>query len=272
MWSTDRVAAGQASGAARRAQRAPLVEEALRLSATGMSARRVADDVGVGQATISRWLAAHGQHGRNFRFLDELTSRQEAILTGTLLGDANLQLRGLAKNATLRLAHGGKQVDYLRWKADELRPLITASPKLRWIRSTKREVVHASWSVWSRSHPLLTSFFRTFYPDGVKSISEDVVQKMSAVDIPLEMAVWYMDDGCLDSGKYALFSIGGLDESSYGRIFAWLQSRFPGRPRRRVDNCFVYALTKSGSDELFRAIAAHVHPSMRYKLPEAYRA
>jgi len=271
MWSTDRVAAGQASGAVRRAQRAPLVEEVLRLSATGMSARRVADDVGVGQATISRWLAAHGMHGRNFRFLDELTPRQEAILTGTLLGDANLQLRGLAKNATLRLSHGDKQIDYLRWKADELRPLITAAPKLRWIKHPEKDD-YKGWVAHSRSHPLLTAFFRAFYPDGVKSISEEVVQKMSAVDIPLEMAVWYMDDGCLDSGKYALLSIGGLDESSYGRIFAWLQSRFPGRPRKCASNCYIYALTKPGSDELFRAIAAHVHPSMRYKLPEAYRA
>ena len=57
-----------------------------------------------------------------------LTKRQKDILIGTVLGDAYLQKTG-QKNARLRLEHGGKQKEYIMWKAKELGNLIQGKPK-----------------------------------------------------------------------------------------------------------------------------------------------
>ena len=56
----------------------------------------------------------------------KLSKRQNAIIVGSILGDAYVQATG-QKNARLRYEHGGKQKSYLFWKVKELQPLFSGS-------------------------------------------------------------------------------------------------------------------------------------------------
>jgi len=49
-----------------------------------------------------------------------LTQRQREIIIGTLLGDASLEKNG--KYSRLRIAHYGKQKEYVFWFVKELQP------------------------------------------------------------------------------------------------------------------------------------------------------
>lgn len=128
--------------------------------------------------------------------------RQRQILTGTLLGDASLRInRRRGRNASFSVTHCDKDKEYLFWKYKELES--TGLP-LRLPKSSVRQVwgkSYTSWRLASRVHPLLTSYYYLFYPDGKKELTPEVLDLLD----DLGLAVWYMDDGALtsiDNGQF----------------------------------------------------------------------
>lgn len=120
-----------------------------------------------------------------------LTKRQEAILAGSILGDAFLQKTG-ERNARLRYEHGGKQKEYLLWK-------IKAFPRLFQGGATHLTRVHPKtlatyeyWRAQSNATPEFGKWRTVFYPNGKKRIPANVAE---LIENPLSLAIWYMDDG-----------------------------------------------------------------------------
>lgn len=120
----------------------------------------------------------------------KLTKRQESILTGIILGDGFLQSTGM-KNARLRLEHGGKQKEYLLWKAAQFPRLFLGKPTHLVRVHPKTGQSYEYWRHQSNSTPLLGVWRKRFYPNGHKKIPEDIGVSLDA----LTLAVWYMDDG-----------------------------------------------------------------------------
>ena len=120
----------------------------------------------------------------------KLTLPQRQILYGIILGDGYLQKTG-RRNARLRLEHGEKQKEYLMWKIEKLKNLFQGGPKYleRFHPKTGRKYCY--WRHQSQSTPLLGKLRRIFYPQGKKTIPENLQKYLS----PQTLAVWYMDDG-----------------------------------------------------------------------------
>ncbi len=75
-------------------------------------------------------------NSRSLRILRErlaLDSRQEAILVGTLLGDAHLECSGWNTKYRLQLVQGDAQKEYLFWKFEQFRHCCASAPSYqRW--------------------------------------------------------------------------------------------------------------------------------------------
>lgn len=145
-----------------------------------------------------------------------LTRRQEAILAGSILGDAFLQKTG-ARNARLRFEHGAKQKEYLLWKAQ-------AFPRLFQGRPTHLARVHPAtgatyeyWRAQSNATPELGKWQSIFYPQGKKQIPATLAEFFIE---PLALAVWYMDDGYYypkDKNSFLYLGRVSREEAAYAR-------------------------------------------------------
>ena len=120
-----------------------------------------------------------------------LTRKQEAILVGSVLGDAFLQKTG-ARNARLRFEHGAKQKEYLLWKVKTLTRLFQGGPTHLSRVHPKTKATYEYWRAQSNATPELGKLRAVFYPEGKKRIPVDIAKFLKE---PLALAVWYMDDG-----------------------------------------------------------------------------
>lgn len=120
-----------------------------------------------------------------------LTRNQEAILVGSVLGDAFLQKTG-ARNARLRFEHGAKQKEYLLWKVKALTRLFQGKPTYLSRVHPKTKATYEYWRAQSNATPEIGKLRAVFYPEGKKRIPPDIAEFLKE---PLALAVWYMDDG-----------------------------------------------------------------------------
>ena len=121
-----------------------------------------------------------------------LSHDELSIIIGSILGDAYIHPLG-----KVCFEQSSKQSDYLNWKYDLLRRL--AYPKVASvIRLDRRNgVISESKRFFLRQY--FRGFRQLFYPDGKKIIPIQILKKWFT---PLSLAVWYMDDGHLEKGKY----------------------------------------------------------------------
>jgi hypothetical protein len=122
-----------------------------------------------------------------------LTRNQEAILVGSVLGDAFLQKTG-ARNARLRFEHGAKQKEYLFWKVKALTRLFQGKPTHLSRVHPKTKAIYEYWRAQSNATSELGKWRAMFYSKGKKQIPADIAKFLKE---PLSLAVWYMDDGYL---------------------------------------------------------------------------
>jgi len=129
-----------------------------------------------------------------------LTSRQEQIILGTLLGDSDLRMTTVrSRNALFRNGHCDKDREYVFWKYKELETtgLFRHIPKLTVRQFKDRTGFRTRWWFRSRSHSVFTELHKLFYPNGKKIVPPEVLEKLG----DLGLAVWYMDDGSLSLGR-----------------------------------------------------------------------
>ena len=101
-----------------------------------MSPQQIAEALGYGEGGWSNIYAYCRQYGLEFDFSKNhllrqtpFTPRQQQIVFGTVLGDGYLRpTNGNTGNCSyaLSLCHGQKQLDYLRWKFEELINFVTS--------------------------------------------------------------------------------------------------------------------------------------------------
>lgn len=136
---------------------------------------------------------------------------------------------------------------------------------------------YGSHMVWagSREYAALGDLRREWYPDGVKRIPVD----LSWMD-DFAVAKWLMDDGCRQrfakQADRAVFATNSFAETDIRRLGDRLVELY-GISYHLVDDSGrgkVLVVNSGRSQQILRmwaAIAPHVHPSMRYKLPEVFQ-
>ena len=192
-----------------------------------------------------------------------LTKRQKDILIGTVLGDAYLQKTG-QKNARLRLEHGGKQKEYIMWKAKELGNLIQGKPKpLKRVHPITKKT-YSYWRHQSQSTPYLGKLHKIFYPEGKKIIPKDLDKYMS----PLMLSVWYMDDGYYyqEDGCGYLY-LGNVSEDEAKIVSEAINNMGIGNRIYSKKKGYAIYFPVSQMKILSKKLKKHVIQSLMYKIP-----
>lgn len=120
-----------------------------------------------------------------------LTTEQQDLLIGSLLGDACIEYNG--KSCRVRFDHSLSQVDYLKWKYQLLEPIATKIYEYTtYDKRTGKSYQKARFN--TRTLPVLNSFREDFYKDGKKIVPKNI---KSLLRSNLALATWYLDDGSL---------------------------------------------------------------------------
>lgn len=184
----------------------------------------------------------------------QLTQRQMSIVLGSIIGDAYIYPQG-----KICFEQAASQKSYLFWKYAELKTL--AYPKVaEVIRLDKRtNTTTTSWRFFLRQYfrPLRKSFYRDY--------QKILPKELSAWFSPLTLAVWYMDDGYLDSGKYPQLMSESFVDEDVRFLTDLLEKKFLLKTSISAKNRI--RIQSKSSKNFFQLISPHIHTSMNYKLP-----
>jgi hypothetical protein len=200
----------------------------------------------------------------------KFTKRQQSILIGTVLGDGFLQKTG-KKNARLRLEHGGKQREYLMWKASQFPKLFQGKPlyieRMHPISKKKYEY----WRQQSNSTPELGAWRQRFYPEGKKRIPGDLEVLLSDT---LSLAVWYMDDGyyyARDRVSYLYLGRVTRNEADIAKHAIEKNFNLKSNVYDKKNEGFALYFTTKEARKFHKLIRRHILPLFRHKLSEELR-
>ena len=119
-----------------------------------------------------------------------LSQRQKEILIGTILGDGHLEKNG--NGVRLRVDHGIKQDDYVRWKFGEFKNLAANKPRIIKSFHKKENKFYERLHFSTHTEGLFMEWRELFYKNKVKIVPENISQILNS---PLSLATWFMDDG-----------------------------------------------------------------------------
>ncbi len=131
-----------------------------------------------------------------------LTPTQHSILTGHLLGDGCLGIRKNCVSPRLTIRRQLQDIEYNRWTHSHFQEM--CSPNAVTIGSTYDERYDKTyeWSnLESRYIPAFKEYHSKWYPIKNKIVPTDLVLDA------LSIAVWFSDDGCIQSNKNRLKSV-----------------------------------------------------------------
>jgi hypothetical protein len=119
------------------------------------------------------------------------------VLLGMALGDAYLNVRTRLQSgkypyifSSMRVLHSTKQQSYCEFKCVLVNALLDRSASVHIIRNGPGGRYQAAH--FSVSHPCFKELKEWLYPNGKKTISRAILDRLS----PEGIALWYMDDGC----------------------------------------------------------------------------
>jgi len=200
--------------------------------------------------------------------IDSLTYHEQQIITGKLLGDGCLHIVRQYKktNASLYLEHSQKQREYMFWCYDQLSRLFTAQPRQQRKYSHKANKYYHSYAVTSIRHPLLTDLYHKWYNSGRKIVVSNIKDLLT----PLVLAVWYMDDGGLNTHQRcnATFATCDFTTQENDVLVDVLKSKYGIHCNvcQRNTNRTSLWLSMGNTERLVDIIRPHVISSMLYKI------
>src|SRR3989344_7210657 len=132
-------------------------------------------------------ISTNSRFHRELRKSLSLSAIQKSVLLGALYGC--LIANSSNTNVRFQTEHSAKQKDYVFWKYEIFKNFVLTPPK--YLTKTR------SWKFRTVSHKDFLPFHRRFYKNGRKVLPND----LRFLTDPMVLAVWYMDDGCLEKRK-----------------------------------------------------------------------
>lgn len=165
----------------------------------------------------------------------KITSKQRAIIIGTILGGSSIVKPKKGKNCYLSMR--SKDLNWLKFKAKELSNLSTKDP----ITSEKTYRWH------SICYPLFNEFEDMFYEKKERKLKTEVLNLLQDVSL----AVWYKDCGFLQKNQVVLNThIWGKEGTEktleYFESLEWEAEIFTERKNYRI------RLLENGSEEILK--------------------
>lgn len=172
-----------------------------------LSMRQIAQRLKIGKTSVRRYLQRYKikirdskvgqklrlqQDGKFGGYLSEkLTNEQKQLLIGTLLGDDSLYLGRRNTNARLKVQHGEKDKDYLKFKYSILENFVTGRIIKERRVNKKIGKYYSSLVFITTTHPEFTRFYKLFYKRKKKIVTSEILKRLT----PFGLAAWIMDDG-----------------------------------------------------------------------------
>ncbi len=238
----------------------------------GMNPRAVAEALGYGPDGWSNIYAYCREYGiRDFDFSANAEIKRKAItpaigsvIHGTLLGDGSVNYKGI-----MRISHGEKQLDYLRWKQAKLEWLAMPEIKKRNASGVGLYSKLPTYTVTTHSHPYLRQLRGVLFADKYKTATPLI---NSPFWDSMALAVWYMDDGSLNTNTGVVtLATNGFNSDDVHALRAGMLERFEiesvDEPRR--SGTLAIRINKTKTYHFFEVImrGLDVPESMLYKFP-----
>jgi hypothetical protein len=193
----------------------------------------------------------------------KLTSKQEKVLIGTLLGDGTMELNG--KHPRLRIQHSQRQNEYLKWKHKVFSEISTKEKNFYRKKDYRTKKRYAYCSFDTYSIPSLHKFYKIFYSSGKKKIPNNFNKILNS---PLSLAVWFMDDGQKRSDCNALrISTDSFTYKEQIILQKCLHKNFnifvKIHKKGKFWNLYIPSIERK---EFIKIISRYVIPSMKYKI------
>ena len=185
--------------------------------------------------------------------MGSLTERQKAIIVGCLLGDGAMRCK---TNALLEINHSIKQREYVEWKYNELKEIVSTKPHKRFGNAGR-----IAYRFTTKSLPELTEIYRRFY-SGTKKIIPDNLKIH-----PLSLAVWFMDDGC-KSYRAIYLNTQKFSPIEQADLRSLLKQQFDIKATLNKDKEYYrLRIAVSSVDKFIEIIKPYLLPMFRYKTP-----
>lgn len=238
-----------------------------RLWNEGKSDKEIAEYFEVSELTIKTY-RTKGENAGKFninKFSEEdhkLSNIQEQMILGSLLGDMNLTCPNSNRNVNSRLAIvQSEQQEELFMKKVEILGEFMGSYKLYTPNPDKRTgKIYKSWRGNSKSHPVFTEIYNVLYPNGIKTITKEYLNK---IHNPIALAFWFMDDG----SNNGVIATNSFSENEVDLLLNWMKERWSVECTININNKnFVLRISQKSRLYFERLIFPYMLPSMYYKL------
>jgi recombination protein RecA len=187
-----------------------------------------------------------------------LTSRQQQILVGTLLGDGCLAQHG--RFHRLFVKHQLSQRGLAELKRDAFGDFVTMQLHQFDQRLGNRRYPCVQFV--TRTSPVFSEWHHRFYRDRRKIVPANIADMLT----PLSMAIWFMDDGGADFAGLNL-QTHNFGSQEVEHLVATLAERFAitANTRANKGRRIIY-IPASSVGSLRCVIEPHILPELRYKL------
>lgn len=194
-----------------------------------------------------------------------LTLEQAQLVYGTMLGDAHMTQRG-----TYHARHSYVQREYLWHKYMLLQEHVRGVPS----SSKKRERGYQSVLFWTAQQPVFRSLRTLWYPEGVKVVTPEILQRIDQIGFLPTVAWWFADDGSR-SGRAdsptMIFCTHGFQHAEVELLRGWMTDHgYPSRvltTRRLGYRPYpVLYIRAWAAVRLMEALTPFTPPCMHYKL------
>lgn len=196
----------------------------------------------------------------------KISSREEEILIGTILGDAHLAR--LKSGARLEMMHSEKQKEYLVWKYEELKRFTKCDLCFVTIRDSRNGHVYREWKYSGCVHEAITCLHNLFYKNK-KNKRKIVPENINSIlTSPLSLAVWFMDDGGRRNDSYGHFlNTLAFTDDEHELLLDCLRTNFDLECRLHwIQDGYRIFIPRKETERFCSIVHPHIVPSMQYKL------
>ena len=188
-----------------------------------------------------------------------LSQEAEAVIIGSLLGDAYLY-----RNGTLQIEHCYEHAAYTLWKYEKLKSIAGKSPTLVERYDKRTNKIYRSLRFYSKS--VLKDFRPWFYENSKKIIPDNLGERLDA----LGLAVWFMDDGSRGARtpKGLVFNTSCFSEEEQCKLQGILAEKFGVKTSiHRIGKGFQIYIKAESFDKFVSLVSPYMVTQMRYKIP-----
>ena len=206
---------------------------------------------------------------RSYSTNNSLDETKEVIV-GSLLGDADIELRGRAINGRFKIVQSTKYKDYFFMLFEIFSQFCSAPYSSYNYLDSRTNKNYSSLTLRTRSLPLFTEYYKLFYLNGVKVIPNNIGDLLT----PLGLAHWIMQDGSYHKVSKGVVLCTDSFKKGYAEIellISVLQTKFnlictiQKAPSKNSNRFRIYISAKS-LPILRILVQSHFHPTMLYKL------